>query len=491
MTATCKLMRKYLIMILVVLLLASLLSCDSSTSPKVGSLTGVVKLVNDTGDEANDPADHSGVTIALYRITELDTTVTRINQEYPHVGVQISQITEFDHRTQECLMAAVTDGAGSFSLSRIPEGLYNLVLIKENWGIRYINEVWVKEGDNNLDVIVIYPEVIVPSVVTTPITFMRDHVYRFPDDTIILSDVNIQSPCLLMIDPTKKIEVVGSLNLDGLDNFWRITSSHHMQSIGIAPEILEFEKVVFMQQENLMVENLIFERSVDGLVLDNSNTEIRHSILRKNSSAALIANSKIQKLSNINIVNNHVKGVQCYNSVSIEYSILAHNDDASQLVSASSSIRNCYFVANRRACRPFYGDMILEYNCFDANLVGVAVCASDPLIQRNIFYSNAKDIELNMYYASSVDYCNPSVTYNNFMGTSLYVSLWGQNSFYGTLAGWGANQDQHYPNNYFDASDLTNHIFDAGHPEAPQIPVGFNVNVSPRLYSRVLLAGIQ
>ena len=52
-------------------------------------------------------ARQAGVTVSLYAPVELpvesrmpaaDTALVRINQEYPNIGVQISQETEFDQR---------------------------------------------------------------------------------------------------------------------------------------------------------------------------------------------------------------------------------------------------------------------------------------------------------------------------------------------------------------------------------------------------------
>jgi hypothetical protein len=63
------------------------------TSPDTFSLSGTVHL---EGEE-----DHSGVTVALYELVELDTAVVRLQKEFPYVGIPISQQTEFDHKIDE------------------------------------------------------------------------------------------------------------------------------------------------------------------------------------------------------------------------------------------------------------------------------------------------------------------------------------------------------------------------------------------------------
>ncbi len=70
-----------------------LTTCSTSTnSDKQVVFSGTVTLEGES--------DFSGVTVSLYNLVELDTALVRINQDYPNIGVQISQETEFDHREQ-------------------------------------------------------------------------------------------------------------------------------------------------------------------------------------------------------------------------------------------------------------------------------------------------------------------------------------------------------------------------------------------------------
>ncbi|MDD4157192.1 MAG: hypothetical protein PHY08_11525, partial [Candidatus Cloacimonetes bacterium] len=106
-------MYKYLILIFSVVLVVS---CTTSPSSSSASLTGTISLLNSE--------DHSGVTVALYNLAYLDTTLVRINQEYPHIGVIITQETEFDHRLQTPVKFTQTDQfsfrAASANISEMP-----------------------------------------------------------------------------------------------------------------------------------------------------------------------------------------------------------------------------------------------------------------------------------------------------------------------------------------------------------------------------------
>jgi hypothetical protein len=88
------------------------LACSKNpTNPETFSFSGTVHL---KGQE-----DRSGVTVALYNLVELDMAVVRLQKEFPFVGVQISQQTEFDHRLAEAVYTTKTRADGSFHFSEV------------------------------------------------------------------------------------------------------------------------------------------------------------------------------------------------------------------------------------------------------------------------------------------------------------------------------------------------------------------------------------
>lgn len=126
-----------------------ILSCSSPTENSSANLSGTISLINDSGTPENDVSDFSGITIALYNLAYLDTTIKRINNDYPQIGVQITQHTEFDHRFQVPVATTTTNAEGFFSLEVSP-GTYNLVALKDDWGWRYVYEISLSDGDNEL-----------------------------------------------------------------------------------------------------------------------------------------------------------------------------------------------------------------------------------------------------------------------------------------------------------------------------------------------------
>ena len=124
-------------------------SCSKQpTSPETGSLTGTVLLEGQT--------NHSGITVALYKLAELDTTILRYNREYPNVGFPISQATEFacppgvwrNHRFAEVVAETKTKADGTFKIEGIEERNCNLVAKKEGFGWKYIYYISITKGSN-------------------------------------------------------------------------------------------------------------------------------------------------------------------------------------------------------------------------------------------------------------------------------------------------------------------------------------------------------
>jgi len=127
------------------LALLLLVSCTKSPmdSPS-GTLTGTVLLEGQPVCAGRQ--DHSGITVALYKLAELDTTILRYNREYPNVGSPISQATEFDHRLGDVVVESKTDADGSFKIEDIPQGEYNFVAPKQGFGWKNIINIHIYPG---------------------------------------------------------------------------------------------------------------------------------------------------------------------------------------------------------------------------------------------------------------------------------------------------------------------------------------------------------
>lgn len=105
------------------LFLLTCITCSKSPSEnETVVFTGTVTL--------EGKQDHSGVTVSLYKPVELDTALVRINQQYPQIGVQISQETEFDHREHSPSYSTSTN---ALKIEDVTPGTYNVIAEKDSY----------------------------------------------------------------------------------------------------------------------------------------------------------------------------------------------------------------------------------------------------------------------------------------------------------------------------------------------------------------------
>ncbi len=240
-------------------------SCSTPTETPKGDLTGNVQLEGET--------DHSGIIIALYDLAYLDTTIVRINNQYPQIGVHINQHTEFDHRLQSPIKSTGTLADGSFELTKISTGTYNLVAMKFGFGFKYIYKIEINEGENeisqarnfvsergkekreknnsllpshfshrseafsisrndsgeyNRDSITLYEEVHISGNIADNIVVAPDHHLIIDDDTVFIpgSSLTIHPGAVIRINPGIDLTIHGTLTAQGEENnmFW-VTSN--------------------------------------------------------------------------------------------------------------------------------------------------------------------------------------------------------------------------------------------------------------------------
>lgn len=478
--------------------------CTKSTSPKTGSLSGRVILVNDTGDTSLDPVDFSGVTVALYELAVLDTTIVRINQEYPLIGVQISQETEFDHRNYNPISVVQTDATGNFQFRKIPHGIYNLLAFKEGWGYKYLYSVVIDNEVNSISIyreerqdysrnndLVLHPARMLPSFIDYPLTLREGRVYIVSQNTNVFSQVVVEPYSKLLIAANTKIDFHSSISTPTDGSTWLITVSDGIYSTEKKVEIASFDQVGFYLQESLNLHGMIFEHSLNGVKLDSPQSHIEKCVIRKNQNHAILCSGSSASIQQLVVSFNPLKGITAFNNFELSSSIVHSNRDACFLSESNGMVRNSYFCNNYIAVRPFYGDISIKNNCFDQNKFSLSPCASNPLIKDNNFYDNLCDIELNGYYTHvDNDYCDPNVEGNNFYGDGWYIHLKGINSVYGDGYGArrGVDNDQVYPLNYLIEVDLTNHVYDASIPNSG---VSYSVLFSPRRNVPNQLAGLM
>ncbi|MDD2230749.1 MAG: hypothetical protein PHY48_15290 [Candidatus Cloacimonetes bacterium] len=485
------------LILLTLLLLILVSSCDKSTAPKSGSLSGRITLVNDTSVPSLDPVDFSGITVALYGLAVLDTTIVRINSEYSQLGVQISQETEFDHRLQNPISIVTTNSEGSFNLIKIPPGSYNVAIMKEGWGFRYYYNVTIHQGDQafanvSAATLELYPAIELSSTIQTDITFKSHHTYLVNQDALMLGSSTIEPYTKLLINKSKRLNIAGNLSYASDTGFWIVTSSQGIYSTEIQSDLEQFDLLSFEAQVNAtVIKNLILSYGNNGLKTGSSAFSISHSIIRSCASSGLTMASSNNIVDRILLTDTTNKGLTANYNLDLSKSIFVRNHECIMLHDCSATVVNSYFFGSYLGIRTFLKQATISNNCFDKNSVAIAPCAASPNIHHNNFYDNARDVEMNRGgVAYDPGFCNPTISNNNFYGNKFYIHLRGSNSTYaeGYIPFIGVNANQFYPNNFLREPILTNRIYDSNYPGSV---VTYTVTMLPRTSRPISLAGIN
>ena len=280
-------------------LLIITLSCCSNTGPQTGTLTGTIHL--------SGSADHSGIIIGIYELAELDPDIVAINQEYPHIGVIINQHTEFDHRFASLVKTAQTDASGSFEITNIQTGKYNFVAIKDSFGFRYVYNVQINEGDNDISNveflilnsklnskfkiqnsklvsksyfrndadIILYPETIINQNINEPTTFESSHHYIIEDDIYVNAPLTIQAGAIIRLNEGFKITITNTSELianGDIDNMIWFTKNDGFTS-NLNEIIID---TTYIWKEVRLEENS--DANVQWCKFDNANTGLLNYI---------------------------------------------------------------------------------------------------------------------------------------------------------------------------------------------------------------------
>lgn len=475
---------------LITSMLVILTSCNSSTQPHNGSIKGDVVLVNDSGNSDRDPVDYSGVTVAVYELADLDTTLVRIQAEYPQIGIPASQVTEFDHRNQSPVKTLLTGADGHFSLEKLPAGHYNVVFIKEDWGIRYLYQIIVSEGEvNDLGIIDLYPVLALGSAVENDITFKSDHHYTIFQDTNVLGSATLEPRVTISIAKSCNLRFYGAIttfeNSDPTE-LWKINSAEDIFTWeGSAVEPSDYYASVVFYNNSTDIKNGIFKHAGISIALFGSNSHLKNVLLDQVNSGLSI-NQSTTILENITIANGLSTGVQITNvsqPVQITNCVFYKLSDAINIYTDGGyNISNSYFARNEFAIRPDRCIGTITHNAFERNdydIFQFQVTTETEIAYNNFFYSNIWSVFPRKTAA---------IHNNNFFRTDGYfVWIRATSVPYSYVL-----HDINATNNYWAVNDIDQFIQDANDDaDYPNQPCPHYVIYLPKLSAKVLTAGIQ
>lgn len=398
-------------------------SCTSTTKPKTGSLSGQITLINDTGDQLLDPVDFSGVSVAIYNLAVLDTAIVRINQEYPQIGVLISQETEFDHRLQEPVIVCTTSTEGEYSVDKLTPGIYNVVFIKSGWSVTYLYQVVVTDhGNTESPSVILYPTRMIQGVVSGSFTFANGRDYLINADCTFVDAVGIENGTQIYLSEGATARFYGNVEFDDSasqesTDAWRVTSSHGIYANN---EILDINShlansLVFYQ-DDISIRNGTISFLSNGIHLDTINASISSMRLRYMGSAISCVQSNVNiGMSSISHTAGTVISVISFNGLlNVSDNIIKDGIiGVSPLTSGSYSISNNYITGLATAIDTSSNLGAIQHNAFSNNSTDLKLYQAYADVSYNSFYLSLTQT-IRMHYVTS------QISNNNFISTTGY-----------------------------------------------------------------------
>ncbi len=477
-----------LILLLLALFLCLLLSsCDNSTAPKSGSLSGSVILENDSGDPALNPVDYSEVTVALYALTVLDTTIVRINQEHPSIGVQINQETEFDHRLQAPISVTVTNSNGTFSLKGIPFGEYNVVIFKSGWSIKYLHNIALYKTKSMLtNVVELNPARMLSGFVHEPFVFESDNTYIVSENASFIGPVTIKTGANIYVSSGGTIDFYNDVNIlsGSASEYWKIDTSFNLYSATPSSiEVGDYFSYLSFRGGYASLTNALIRHIGEGVAFNHiegsvSNVDVKNfkAGVSFNSVKGRVEKSNFRRGSQIAI---HELSMSDSLTVS-KCLIYKAKDGIVAKAGASFSIDNTYFFGNENALRPQDCRGIINNNNFDKNWYDIWQSTASTIIQKNNFYHSS--------YTCVQASISALVRDNNFFSSARYFIMIRGNSDSPTFV--HADLDAKY--NYWAVADIEPYVLDAGdNADWPGAECPYYVIYLPKRSSKVMDAGIR
>lgn len=291
-------------------------------------------------------SDYSGVTVSLYAPVALNPEIAAINQQYPNIGVKISQETEFDHREGTAAYSATTNAAGEWSIGNVAKGTYHLVAQKSSFGWRYLynNDL---NGDRTLTEVQLYPEITLRTTLDSSLTLQSGRTYFLEGDFFVLSNgqLIIEDEVTIIAKTNARLIVLGGvLSRSGSNGFSRFTAQTRSKAqwrglvLSSAPAsfariIAEFATTaVTLNQLSSGIQNLYCRENTTGLVVSNAtpvdSVAMTNLLLRGNDEGMLIGTTNAWILQNAIVLNS--------------------SEDGLQVSQGNGRVHNSYFLKNAR-----------------------------------------------------------------------------------------------------------------------------------------------
>jgi len=468
-------------------------ACDSSTLPKTATLTGRIVLVNDTGNIEYDIDDCSGIRVALYELVAVDTALAHIREQYTNVGFSLNQNSEFDHYDRQVVLSTESREDGTFELSNVPNGVFNLVVEKTGWGFRYVYDLSVKHDVSLTDSIYLYPEKHLSGAWNGDYVIEDWHHIVADNDLIFLSDssLKIGSNGFLRIANNARVDVHGTLEAQGEAGSMFHVLADNVGASRVTGNSTQFNSLVMQPTANIVDGAISWGRFKGGV----------RTIGLNDIDEVLVKNCRMVSSSEgINI--NQSSGINLENNVFSTFEGSINNIGVNAFSASGFTMKNCVLSGMKKGIEVYNGGVNNYHNNALVNMdSAMGLYDTQAFVKNNLLRAkelglrvagtNTSLVEYNQieakvciaigysgYYYGSL----PSIQRNNLLCESYYIRVVPPNS--GIIEA---------KNNYFysvDAQHIESKIYHKpDYPEEAQNTVAV-VEYLPFLSTKVQTAGI-
>jgi len=473
--------------VLLLLITILLLSCSSGTEPeKTGSISGTVQLVDD-GKSLS--LDYSGLKVAVYKPATLDSTIVRINNEYPGIGVIISQETEFDHRLQNPIATATTDASGAYNVSGLSGGVYNVVFLKDGWTVKYLYSVSVPGGGTTaLGQMQIKPAISLTESFYSSMEFESDRTYIVNNTMSIVGSASIQRGARIYLNNGSVMKFYSGLDVTGGSdngNYWWMDTAFNLYSAtGVVIDSLQYAGGMSLYGGNTQLSYGLIRRTNYAITTFDGTFSFQDmDVCYFNTGYSLNNSGAI--LSKVQLRNGSTIGLQALSTsdtLTINKCLVYNTADGVVAYTAGGySVRDSYFIANVNAVYPQNCSGVVEHNNFYQNTYDIRQYNAQSTISYNNFFHTRNTTLLPRNYAL--------IRNNNFYKSDVFfINIRGGNVNTYSIV----QADLDAKENYWAVSNIDPFILDkldnANYPGTECI---FQVNYLPKKYSMVVDAGIR
>jgi hypothetical protein len=347
---------------------------------------------------------------------ELDTALVRINQQYPNIGVQISQETEFDHRENKSVLSTTTNVEGNWKINNIEPGVYHVVAEKDSFGWQYKLNQNLTSSDESISSINLLKTLYVQSILNQDILVDPGRHIIIKGNTIVNSNINfeVKEGCWLLFEKNASLLNNGGVVLVGeLDEPIYISSYNNSEKWG---------QIENNSNSSFQLSNSVIKNSNFGIQsMNNSTLVIKNSCFKNNGKSVVITGREHLILEGLNLVNNE-EGISLgtIDSANINNSIIMNNVFGVLGSNSMVDLNNVFLSTNITGIDMTASNCNLQHCNLKSNDVAFRSNAGYRyIIENNNFIANSIDIQSTYIYFSGTG--RYRVNENNFINTeSLY-----------------------------------------------------------------------